>query len=57
MTAAIVAGTAVLAWTLFVATVEGRQESALNYLPLPIFLLAALFWIRRPWDALTRGAG
>lgn len=56
MTAGIVAGTAVLAWVLFVLTVEGRQESAVNYLPLPILLLAALLWIRRSWGALTRGA-
>jgi len=44
---------AVLSWAIFLLTVEGRQESALNYLPLPVGLLLALLWLRRPWLRLT----
>lgn len=51
--AALLAAVTGLSWGLFVLTVEGRQESALNYLPIPIGLLIALIWIRRPWLRLT----
>jgi hypothetical protein len=44
---------ALLAWTVFLLTVHGRQESALNYLLLPIGLLLGLLWLRRPWRGLT----
>jgi hypothetical protein len=47
---------ALLAWTVFLLTVHGRQESALNYLLLPIGLLLGLLWLRRPWRRLTETA-
>ena len=31
-------------WALFLATVSGVQENALNYLPIPLLLLAAILW-------------
>lgn len=33
-------------WALFLATVEGNQEHAIMYLPLPFFCLIGLWWIR-----------
>jgi hypothetical protein len=33
-------------WALFLTTIEGNIESPVMYLPLPIFLLFALWWIR-----------
>lgn len=54
--AALMASAAVLSWILFLTTVQGRQESALNYLPLPILLLGGLIWIRGPWRGLAQGA-
>ena len=33
-------------WWLFVATVQGSQESQWMYLPLPIFCLLGLWWLR-----------
>jgi hypothetical protein len=34
-------------WTLFILTVDGIQESALNYLPIPALLVFGLFAVRR----------
>lgn len=34
-------------WVLFLATVEGRHESVVMFLPLPLFMLVVLFWGRR----------
>jgi hypothetical protein len=51
--AAITAGTALASWALFALTVQGRQESAWNYLPIPILMLGVLLAIRRPWKRLT----
>jgi len=31
-------------WVLFLVTVSGNQESAINYLPIPLLLLAAIVW-------------
>ncbi|HSR48312.1 MAG TPA: glycosyltransferase family 87 protein [Anaerolineales bacterium] len=50
--AGFLAAVSVLSWVLFLLTVDGRQESALNYLPVPIGMLLALIWIRRPWHRL-----
>jgi hypothetical protein len=33
-------------WALFLATVEGNLESPAMYIPLPIFMLFSLWWIR-----------
>lgn len=44
-------------WLLFLATVQGRQESALNYLPIPLLLLAGLIRGRTPWRRLAEAAG
>lgn len=34
-------------WGLFLATVDGRQEDPIMFLPLPLFILLALIWGRR----------
>jgi hypothetical protein len=34
-------------WALFLATVDGRQEDAIMFLPLPLFMGVALCWGRR----------
>ena len=36
-------------WAMFLLTVQGNQESAANYVPIPLLLLLLLVWIRRPW--------
>ncbi len=36
-------------WLLFVATVRGNQESAINYLPVPLLVLAGVLIVRRGW--------
>lgn len=41
--------TMVGSWALFLATVQGEQESAMNYLPIPLALLAALWSVRTRW--------
>jgi hypothetical protein len=33
-------------WALFISTVEGNLESPVMYLPLPLFMLFSLWWIR-----------
>ncbi len=33
-------------WALFLVTVEGNQESATMYFPVPILSLLGLWWIR-----------
>jgi hypothetical protein len=33
-------------WALFLGTVEGNQEQAAMYLPLPFFCLVVLWWVR-----------
>ncbi|HSB89200.1 MAG TPA: glycosyltransferase family 87 protein [Anaerolineales bacterium] len=43
-------------WWLFLATVEGIQESALTYLPIPIALLVLLPWMRSRWLAFSQAA-
>lgn len=43
-------------WALFLLTVEGIQESAANYVPIPLLLLVALLWMRRPWLRLVQAA-
>lgn len=40
-------------WAMFLLTVQGIQESAANYVPIPLALLLALVWMRRPWQRLT----
>lgn len=45
----ILAVTLVGSWALFLATVQGDKESALNYLPIPIALMAALWSLRVKW--------
>jgi hypothetical protein len=39
-------------WSLFLLTVQGNQESAAMYLPVPLFLLFGLWWTR--WWATGR---
>ncbi len=41
-------------WVLFLTTVQGRQESALNYLPIPLLLLAGLLRSRKAWERLAQ---
>jgi hypothetical protein len=53
--AILVPALAVASWALFLLTVQGRQESAWNYLPIPILLVAGLLWARHPWTALVEG--
>jgi hypothetical protein len=36
-------------WVLFLATVEGRAESAANYIPLPVRMFVLLLFTRRLW--------
>ena len=43
-------------WALFLLTVEGIQESAANYVPIPLLLLVVLVWMRRPWPRLAQAA-
>ncbi|HET7010758.1 MAG TPA: hypothetical protein VFI11_08290, partial [Anaerolineales bacterium] len=43
-------------WWLFLATVQGRQESAITYLPIPLVLAALLPLIRKPWLRLSQEA-
>jgi hypothetical protein len=38
-------------WVLFINTVEGNLEGAIMYLPLPIFCLFGLWWVR--WWAIN----
>jgi hypothetical protein len=33
-------------WLLFIATIEGNQEHAIMYFPLPLFVLFGLWWTR-----------
>jgi hypothetical protein len=33
-------------WWLFIATLQGNQESALMYIPLPFICLIGLLWVR-----------
>jgi len=33
-------------WLLFIKTIEGNQEHAIMYFPLPLFILLGLWWIR-----------
>jgi hypothetical protein len=33
-------------WWLFLTSVQGNQESSVMYLPLPIFCLIGLLWVR-----------
>jgi hypothetical protein len=51
------AGVLVGMWWLFAVTVQGRQESALLYLPIPLILLILLPFLRRRWIASSGGAG
>lgn len=41
--------TLVGSWLLFLLTVQGEQESALNYLPIPIALAVGLWSVRSRW--------
>jgi hypothetical protein len=41
-------------WAMFLLTVQGIQESAANYIPIPLFLLLAVVWMRRPWLSLSQ---
>ena len=43
----------VATWWLFLATVTGRQERALHYLPIPVILAIVLPWMRSSWMALA----
>jgi 4-amino-4-deoxy-L-arabinose transferase-like glycosyltransferase len=47
--------TLVGSWALFLLTVQGNQESAVNYLPLPLALAAALWALRSDWLPRLRG--
>jgi hypothetical protein len=38
-------------WWLFFATVQGRQESAILYLPIPVLLLGLMLRVRARWIA------
>ena len=55
--AALLAVIAVGSWALFVLTVEGRFESALNYIPIPLGLLVGLLLVRSRWRDLTMATG
>jgi hypothetical protein len=55
--AAMLPALAIGSWVLFLTTVEGIQESAWNYAPIPLAALGLLIWMRRPWRALAREAG
>jgi hypothetical protein len=44
---------AVASWALFLITVRGRFESALNYLPIPLALLISLVLVRSRWKAVV----
>jgi hypothetical protein len=44
-------------WWLFLVTVQGRQESAITYLPIPMALAGYLPWIRRPWMRAAEALG
>jgi hypothetical protein len=41
---------------MFLLTVQGNQESAANYVPIPLLLLLLLVWMRRPWLRLAQAA-
>jgi len=41
-------------WAMFLLTVQGIQESAVNYVPIPLLLLLLLVWMRRPWLRLAQ---
>ena len=56
LVAALLPAAAVLSWALFLTTVAGIQESAWNYVPIPLALLLALLWLRRPWMRLVKEA-
>jgi hypothetical protein len=43
-------------WAMFLLTVQGNQESAANYVPIPLLLLLLLVWMRRPWLRLAQAA-
>ena len=53
--AALLPVMAVASWALFLLTVQGRFESALNYIPIPLGLLAALLLVRPRWRDLAGG--
>ena len=55
--AMLLAVAALASWALFLLTVEGRFESALNYIPIPLGLLAALLLARSRWRQLVGGTG
>ena len=49
-------------WALFLATVDGNQESAWMYFPVPLLSLVGLWWIRwwvqrRARTAFAEGSG
>lgn len=44
--AAVLALSLIGTWGLFLTTVEGIQESALNYIPIPVLLLVGLYAVR-----------
>jgi hypothetical protein len=44
---------AVASWALFLLTVRGRFESALNYIPIPLALLVSLVLVRTRWRAVV----
>jgi hypothetical protein len=46
----------VAGWAMFLLTVRGIQESAANYVPIPMLLLLGLIWMRRPWLRLAQEA-
>jgi hypothetical protein len=51
------AALAVGLWALFLATVEGNQESPLMYFPIPLLSLLGLWWIRWWVQRRSRAAG
>jgi uncharacterized membrane protein len=57
VTAAVLPLVAVVSWALFLMTVEGIQESAWNYVPIPLAGLIAIVWIHRPWLRLAERVG
>ena len=44
---------AVAGWILFLLTVRGRFESALNYVPIPLALLISLVLVRSRWRVVV----
>lgn len=43
-------------WVLFLMTVQGNQESALTYLPIPVFLVVLLPMMKGAWLRAQRPA-